>query len=385
MQICPMRALSFKPLLCLLFSAAITLNGFAQEEALKDIQRSITYSAKPVNSDIRTMLSLNGTWNFKPDAGTGMDKVKPMDGSRWAKIAVPGDWTNQGFEVKAGEPAQYFRTFEIPSQWKGQRIKLRADGIQSWCRIWVNNKNAGSHLGGFTAFELDITNLVKTGTNKIFIAVQNESIADSLASTTQYAAFQIGGIFRKIYLQAVPEINFSDVKIEAGLADNYIDGTLRIHYVIRNQGKAKVENLKVKYALADKNGKLIGQRIDDDTIGVINSNEKASTIAEKVIQGIEKWDCEHPNLYTLTLQLYSNDQLIETVTQKIGFRIIEVIGNQVFVNGMPIKLRGSNRHETHPLTGRTLTPEICVQDVILFRNANNNYIRTSHYPPSEGF
>jgi beta-galactosidase len=380
-----MSALRIKFFFSLLLTASITLHGVAQHEALKDIQKHISYTAKPVNAELSSSLSLNGTWHFNPATGIAMDKVKPGDGSHWKKINVPGDWTTQSFKVKAGEPAQYFRTFEIPPHWKGQRIKLRADGIQSWCRIWVNNKYAGSHLGGFTAFEIDITDFIKPGSNKILIAVQNESIADSLASTTQYAAFQIGGIFRKIYLLAVPEINFSDVSVEAGLADNYSNGTLRMQYTIRNQGKAKVENLEVKYSLTDKYGNKVGPEIDANRIEIINSKEKASTIADRIIPGIEKWDCEHPNLYTLTLQLFTNDQLIETISQKIGFRTIEVIGNQVFVNGMPIKLHGSNRHETHPLTGRTLTPEICLQDVILFRNANNNYIRTSHYPPSEEF
>lgn len=380
-----MKTLSITIFLSMLFSIFSWLDGISQIVALNDIRKDIWYTAIPDSKEINSLLSLNGTWQFEPDAGIAMDKLKPVDGSRWAKITVPGDWTNQGFKVKAGEPAQYFRTFEIPSDWKGKRIKLRADGIQSWCKIWVNNNYAGSHLGGFTAFEIDITYFLKTGKNKIFIAVQNESIADSLASTTQYAAFQIGGIFRKIYLIAVPEINISDVRVEAGLTDNNTNGSLRTYYTIRNQSNSKVENIEVKFILKDKNGKIHEHGIDANSITAINPNEKSSVAAESEIHGIEAWDCEHPNLYTLTLQLFNNGQLIETVSQKIGFRSIEVIGNQVFVNGMPIKLRGSNRHETHPLTGRSVTPELCIQDVILFRNANNNYIRTSHYPPSEEF
>jgi len=232
---------------------------------------------------------------------------------------------------------------------------------------------------------MDITNLIKPGINRIFISVQNESIADSLASTTQYAAFQIGGIFRKIYLMALPEINISDLKAEAGLADNYSTGTLRLHYTVKNQGKGQANNLTVKYLVRDKKGKEVSSSLIDKQLVTIEPGNTANVIAESVVPGIQKWDCEHPNLYTLILQLYSGNSIIETITQKIGFRTIEVIGNQVFVNGMPLKLHGANRHETHPLTGRSVTPEICLQDAILFRNANCNYIRTSHYPPSEEF
>ncbi len=380
-----MKSFRFTIFLSLLFLVFSRLDGISQNSALNDIRKDIWFTTIPVSKDNNCLISLNGTWQFNAETGLAMEKVKPSDGSRWAKIAVPGNWTNQGFKVKAGEPAQYFRTFEIPSDWKGQRIKLRADGIQSWCKIWINNKYAGSHIGGFTAFEIDITAFIKTGKNKIFVAVQNESIADSLASTTQYAAFQIGGIFRKIYLIAVPEINISDLRIEAGLTDEITNGTLRTYYTIRNQSNEKIESIEVKYILTDKNGKIHAHGIDANYINAINPNEKSSVAADSKIPDIEAWDCEHPNLYTLTLQLFSKGQMIETVSQKIGFRSIKVIGNQLFVNGMPVKLHGSNRHETHPLTGRSVTPEQCIQDVILFRNANNNYIRTSHYPPSEEF
>jgi len=370
-----------------LVSLLMSYNVVAQQEALRDIRKEIAYSPAPIaaENEPAAILSLNGNWKFNPNAGISMEKSKPAEGKRWDSILVPGDWTNQGFKVEAGYPAHYFRSFEIPASWKGKVIKLRADGIQSWCKIWINNTYAGSHLGGFTAFEIDITTFIKPGTNKIFISVQNESIADSLASTTQYAAFQIGGIFRRIYLMALPEINFSELRTEAGLADNYSNGTLRLHYTVKNQSKAQAKDLTVKYLLHDKTGKEINTGLIENNLIPLDQGNTAKVITESVVKGIDKWDCEHPNLYTLTLQLFSGNSRIETVSQKIGFRTIEVIGNQVFVNGMPIKLHGSNRHETHPLTGRSVTPEICLQDAILFQNANNNYIRTSHYPPSEAF
>ena len=97
-----------------------------------------------------------------------------------------------------------------------------------------------------------------------------------------------------------------------------------------------------------------------------------------------KWDAEHPNLYKLDL-LIESEEGTEIITKKIGFREIEVVGNQLFVNGRPVKLKGVNRHEAHPLLGRSLTSELWKQDANLYKQANVNYIRTSHYPPSEEF
>ncbi|MCK7524026.1 MAG: hypothetical protein MZV64_43560 [Ignavibacteriales bacterium] len=103
------------------------------------------------------------------------------------------------------------------------------------------------------------------------------------------------------------------------------------------------------------------------------------------IDGSALWDAEHPNLHTLTLVLRAGDRRLETVVRRVGFREIEIAGTRLFVNGRPVKLRGVNRHEVHPLRGRSLTPELWRRDAELFRAANMNYIRTSHYPPAEEF
>lgn len=372
--------------LLLILLSFITIPVLAQQAALNDIRKDIAYSPRPsAHNGINPVLSLNGTWRFNPDGETRMEAIQPLDGSRWNTINVPGDWTNHGYKVTPGKPGLYFRTFTIPETWKGKRIRLRTDGVQSWCRIWVNSKYAGAHLGGFTANELDITDLIKTGVNRIFIAVQNESIADSLASTTQYAAFQIGGIFRKIYLIALPQINFSDLKVEAGMKPGNKTGRLRLRYTVHNQGNNLPDDVKVSCKLYNRNGIEIKSEIHENTLQLLRPGTKAEVIADTEIAGVEKWECEHPVRYKLVIQLNVDGQLTETVEQWIGFRTIQVVGNQVFVNGMPVKLHGSNRHETHPVTGRSVTPGLCLQDALLFRNANHNYIRTSHYPPSEEF
>lgn len=372
-------------ILSLIFSTGY-YSALAQIAAFSDKKSNISYTPySTLNGKPKDVISLNGKWKFNSSPGVNMEKAAPANAKNWNEIEVPGDWTTQGHSVEAGRPAYYSKEIFLPESWNGKIVKLRADGIQSWCKLWINGKYAGAHLGGFTAFELNITQLVKPGKNIIFIAVQNESIADSLASTTQYAAFQIGGIFRKISLFAIPQVNFSSCEVKAGLTEDYRNGSLVIYYTVKNESRNEAKKLTIKHILLDKNGIQINTGFDNLEIYSLPSGLKSSVAKETIVTNINKWDCEHPELYELVLELYQDGNLIETIRQKAGFKKTEVIGNQVFVNGKPIKLRGVNRHETHPVTGRTVTSYLCRKDVELFRNANVNYIRTSHYPPSEEF
>ena len=144
-------------------------------------------------------IPLGGSWQFNPSPEKEFWKQGSV--TNWKSIEVPGEWVMQGFEVEKGKAAGYFRTFSVPSSWNGQRIKLRCNGIYSDSHIYINGKEAGAHLGGFTAFELDVTELVQTGKeNRIAVSVRSESLADSTSSGSQYAVHPLGGITRDNYL-----------------------------------------------------------------------------------------------------------------------------------------------------------------------------------------
>ena len=144
-------------------------------------------------------IPLGGSWQFNPSPEKEFWKQGNV--TNWKSIEVPGEWVMQGFEVEKGKAAGYFRTFSVPSSWNGQRIKLRCNGIYSDSHIYINGKEAGAHLGGFTAFELDVTELVQTGKeNRIAVSVRSESLADSTSSGSQYAVHPLGGITRDMYL-----------------------------------------------------------------------------------------------------------------------------------------------------------------------------------------
>jgi beta-galactosidase len=330
----------------------------------------------------KSTFSLNGKWQF--NTAPEKDFWKSGTTNDWKEIEVPGEWVMQGFNVEPRERAAYVRKFNMPANWNNKNIILRCDAIYSDAIIWINGEKVGSHLGGFNAFEFNITSLIKSGENTISIGVMSESFNDTLASATQYAAHQLGGITRKIYLFAIPEAHISGLDITTHFDDEYKDAELRIKFRIKNNSTSNLTGTKLHITLTSPSGKPVQLENNEIELPEIISAKEIEKEIVFEVQSPEQWDAEHPNLYTLTVEL-ENGKEKEIVTQKVGFRQIEVIGSQVFLNGKPIKLRGANRHEVHPLRGRSLTDELWKKDAELFKKANCNYIRTSHYPPAEEF
>ncbi len=329
-------------------------------------------------------LNLNSNWKFNPSPAGDYWKTKTPD-SAWKPINVPGEWTLQGFTVVPATRAAYFRTVKLPPSWdKNYRIFLRCDAVFSDAIIWINGKKAGTHLGGMTAFEFDVTNLLKQGKeNSIVLGVMSESIADTLMSGSQYAAHPLGGILRKIYLYAVPEVYLGNLVVTTDFDSDYKNATLKIKSTLFNPQK-KHTNASLRVQLIRPDGEREALKNAIQYILFENGEGRKENEITFEIPGPLKWDAEHPNLYRMNIAIESHGET-ETISGKIGFREIEIAGNQVFLNGKPIKLHGVNRHETHPILGRSLNKELWLKDAILFKEGNVNYIRTSHYPPSEEF
>jgi len=309
---------------------------------------SVAGVAKPI-------LSLNGTWDFSPADGV---PPRPID--------VPGEWAMQGFEVPRGGFATYAREVEVPADWAGKIVKLRFDAVHAVCEVFVNGQAAGGHEGGFVPFELDVTKAVRPGRNEIRVRVQSESIADSVSCISQYAAHQVGGLIRKVTLFAVPQAFVSKLWYETAVTGS--DARVVVHADLApvSAGATPV----IQHRLLDPLGRRVAAVTGEAPLPV-----KAARL----------WTPETPALYTLETTLSIGGKPAQVLRHRIGLREIRVTGNRVFVNGRPIKLLGINRHEVHPLRGRSLTPELCRRDAELFRAANVNLVRTSHYPPSEEF
>ena len=337
----------------------------------------------PLPANVETQkISLSGFWQFNPSPEKEFWKKEKVN--NWKSIEVPGEWVMQGFEVEKGETAGYCRTFTVPASWDGQRVKLRCNGIYSDSQIFINGKKAGSHLGGFTVFELDVTHLIEPGKeNRIAVSVVSESLADSTSSASQYAVHPLGGITRDIYLFVLPEINLSMFHAATFFDSTYTDAMLETELEITNESAIKVDSLSLYFALKDKTGKDIALKQATKSIRMLEAGTSEKIGVSFFVPNPAKWDSEHPNLYTLICQLKDGKKVLHETIRRIGFRQIEVRGNQVFMNNMPIKLRGVCHHEVMPLRGRSVNGDMWRRDVELFRRANVNYFRTSHYPPDE--
>ena len=339
-------------------------------------------------------LYLNGTWRFHPDPPDRFEKTNGT-GPGWGDIEVPGQWTQQGYTVDKAKAAAYIRLFDLPADWSGKRIKLRCDAVYSDAIVYVNGQEAGRHLGGFTPFEIDITDLVHQGENTIAMAVKSHSLADTLASGIQYAAHDLGGIPRKLYLIALPEVNVARLHVETLFDDKFDDATLKILIEVANESPdpagppesaGRTGPLCVVLSLReDPHG--TEQALTATTYQLNTSPPGASVLHEihMTVPSPRKWHSETPNLYTLIAHLRIGRKTLQETRIRFGFRQVEVRGDELFVNGKPVKLHGVCRHEVNPLRGRSLTREDWWRDAELFKMANCNYIRTSHYPPAEEF
>lgn len=337
-------------------------------------------SPLPVKME-KQKVSLSGIWRFNPSPEKNFWEKSIRN---WKEIEVPGEWVMQGFEVEKGKAAGYYRTFTVPSSWNGERVKLRCNGIYSDSHIFINGKKAGSHLGGFTAFELDVTHLVEVGKeNRIAITVASESLADSTSSGSQYAVHPLGGITRDIYLYALPNVNLAMFHASTLFDSTYTDGILKTEIEVVNESATEADRLTLQFTLKDASGKEIPLKKSLQTVRKLATGETEKMEVSFDIADPHKWDSEHPYLYTLTCRLKEQQKVLHETSRRVGFRQIEVRGNQMFINNMPIKLRGVCRHEVMPLRGRSVNGDIWRKDVELFRHGNVNYIRTSHYPPDE--
>jgi hypothetical protein len=300
---------------------------------------------------------------------------------KWSKIAVPSNWELQGFgsylygkpNLTANEKGQYKYEFIVSKNWQKKKIYIVFEGSMTDTEVKINGKSAGAmHQGAFYRFKYEISELLNYGgKNLLEVTVSKESTNESInraERTSDYWVF--GGIFRPVYLEAVPVQFIDRVAIDAKA-----DGSFYMDVFAIGTGNTKT----VKAQVQTLDGKSFGPVLTAELV-------ENKAIIEGSLTNPALWNPEFPNRYQVVVSLVNGKKAIHQISQKFGFRTVEVrLSDGIYVNGRKIIFRGVCRHTFWPSSGRTSSKQLAIDDVNLMKDMNMNAVRMSHYPPDQYF
>jgi beta-galactosidase len=329
-------------------------------------------------------VSLDGRWRIDPRPGPDV-REQPLNAANWSDFCVPGQWAQQGYEIPLDETAALAREFTIPAKWVGYRIFLRFDAIHGGTHYWLNGKLLGYSENLFTPVEWEITDFAKVGQpNRLDLEMKVATASERLSSSSGYTGYSLGGIDRAVRIYALPRFHISNLRLDAGLDKTYQDGELQVTLGLDNPEQGAVNGLAVVVQLFDARGKRVKHSNPKVMFDSLQPGPNTANLESQVPNPL-KWNAEQPNLYKLVLVLEKDGKALERIERTIGFRTVETRDRQLYINGVRVKLAGVCHHEIDPLTGRADTMRHAEEDVKLFKSANLNYVRTSHYPPTQEF
>ena len=276
----------------------------------------------------------------------------------------------------ANPVGSYRRTFRVPESWKGREIVLHFGGVNSAFYAWVNGRLLGYSQDSKTPAEFNITGLLRDGDNTLAVQVYRYSVGSYLESQDMW---RLSGIERDVFLYAIPQVHIRDFFVQAGLAANRLDGTLNARVNVRNLSARQSAGLRVRLTLTDEAGRPVATSTSSP-ISIEHNAETEIPFALSVAAP-RRWTAETPNLYSMTLALLdSGGRVIEAAGSRVGFRSVEIKGGQLLVNGVPVYIKGVNRHEHDARTGHVITEAQMRADIRLMKQFNINAVRASHYP-----
>ncbi|KAI1616773.1 beta-galactosidase [Exophiala viscosa] len=339
-----------------------------------------------------TSISLSGVWDFhyalSPDLAPSWDGITTQDEFSWRPITVPGHWQLQGYGIPQytnivfpfpicppysptdNPTGSYLKKFSVPKSWSpDSQIRLRFEGVDSAFHLFVNGTEVGYSQGSRNPAEFDISSYVERNTeNQILVRVYQWSDGSYIEDQDQW---WLSGIFRDVYLLAFPgQARIENFFLQAELDGDYQQGNFSVSLDMALQKDCEVG---IKLQSPGKDTVLV-----DDRISVAR---KQSQLQRRfVVEAPAKWTAETPVLYHVELRLLFDGECTQTIRNRIGFRRVEIKNGLLTVNGVPLLLRGTNRHEHHPRLGRAVPTEYLRQDLLLMKQHNINAIRCSHYP-----
>jgi beta-galactosidase len=346
--------------------------------------------------------SLSGNWKFKwvekPADRPHDFFAERFDVSGWGEMPVPGNWEMHGYgtpvlldEAIAFPPyppkppyvprdrnpvGSYRRTFRLLPAWGDREVFLHFGAVNSAFFVWVNGRAVGYSQDSKTPAEFNVTRHLRAGDNTVAVQVYAYSVGSYLESQDMW---RLAGIERDIVLVARPREHIRDLFATAGLDTTYQDGVLRTSVSVRNLAPKTAGSCRLVLELFDAAGTRV---LAPATRPVaVKPGAEAVVQFEQSIPSPSRWTAETPYLYSLAATLLDErGRVVEVVGSRIGFRTVEIRGGQLLVNGVPIYIKGVNRHEFDPVEGHVVTPASMLNDIRLMKQFNINAVRASHYP-----
>ena len=357
--------------------------------------------------ECKEIISLDGQWLFQwskdPESRPADFYREDYDVSGWDKITVPGCWQTQGFGKPiyvnmqypfhrdkpsvTGEPnkdwyaydhrnpvGSYVTFFDATKEMLSKNLILHFGGVHSAFYVWINGKKVGYSQNSMSPAEFDVTKYVREGRNRLAVEVYRWSDGSYLECQDMW---RLSGIFRSVQLWVRPLVHIADYKVEAVPNSDFSQAQGTAVIAVCNTGKKAVKDIKPVL-------KIDGGMME----GFVKRLAAGDTTHVKISFTIDKprlWSAEKPNLYPVSIELKTTpvEEVFEHFDYHLGVKKVECVGEVFKINGKKVKLRGVNRHDHHPLTGRYVDDATYEKDIALMKQANINFLRTSHYPDRE--
>ena len=354
--------------------------------------------------DCKEIISLDGQWLFHwtkdPDSRPVGFEAEDYDVSRWDRITVPGNWQLQGFGTPiytnmtypfqrnrpsvTSEPPRDWTAYEnrnpvgsyvtyinVTREMLNQNLILHFGGVHSAMYVWMNGKKVGYSQNSMSPAEFDVTSFLREGRNKLAVEVYRWCDGSYLEDQDMW---RLSGIFRPVQLWVRPLVHIADYRITAIPNTDFSSAKVTADIALCNTSGKQSKAMSVALEIEAK------RTVQD--VPAINAGDTTHVTINYTINQPRLWSAEKPNLYPLAVELLESRQgtVVEHFDYHLGVKRVECIGEVFKFNGNNIKLRGVNRHDHHPVTGRYVDRKTYEQDITLMKQANINFLRTSHYP-----
>ena len=344
-------------------------------------------------------LLLDGIWKFHyarnyTQTVNGFE-AETFDCKCWEDIRVPAHIQMEGYDIpqyvniqypwdgredvwrdavpsEFNPVASYVKYFTLPEGFRKSGLYISFQGVESGFALWLNGHYVGYSEDSFTPSDFDLTPYVKEGENKLAVQVFKWTSSSWCEDQDFY---RFSGIFRSVYLYTMPKVHVYDLKVQPVVDEAVLNADLLVTMQMRGEGKARLT------LTGSRNYSVLEEKEEQIIFSEELPVSEGEVHFEKEVKKPDLWSAEIPNLYTLTIECFDqNGERSELVSQRIGFRRFEMKDGIMTLNGKRIVFKGVNRHEFSSKTGRTVTREEVLKDIVTMKQNNINAIRTCHYP-----